>query len=63
MTVYKARQGPSVNNEVELKELKALLKKYSCHHFAGKTKLSAPKNRPLILSKIDITMTTINKKL
>ena len=38
MTVYKARQGPSVNNEVELKELKALLKNYSCHHFAGKTK-------------------------
>ena len=26
MTMYKARQGPSVNNEVESKELKALLK-------------------------------------
>ena len=26
MTMYNARQGPSVNNEVESKELKALLK-------------------------------------
>ena len=26
MTMYKACQGPSVNNEVESKELKALLK-------------------------------------